>query len=214
MPDFRRPPEWDQRADRHTQLTDPVLTVRQLGRFEYAARKALTRIDNALVFVNGKGAHDAFLPPHRPSRAELATGRYTAVYEVDTGIHQLAMELALPSDDDAFEFAAAADLTWQVKDPAAFVTSGERDVPALLARRLRQLARPVTRHPPSTDPARGTGPPGSAGRRRRTRGGRRRTAGDLRRCACGSTTRPSPTTRNCARCATPRSSWPPPTPCG
>ncbi|WP_406477388.1 PE-PGRS family protein [Streptomyces platensis] len=148
MPDFRRPPEWDQQADRHTQLTDPVLTVRQLGRFEYAARKALTRIDNALVFVNGKGAHDAFLPPHRPSRAELATGRYTAVYEVDTGIHQLAMELALPSDDDAFEFAAAADLTWQVKDPAAFVTSGERDVPALLARRLRQLARPVTRHHP------------------------------------------------------------------
>ncbi|MEU5209728.1 PE-PGRS family protein [Streptomyces sp. NPDC020742] len=154
MPDFRRPPEWDQQADRHTQLTDPVLTVRQLGRFEYAARRALTRIDNALVFVNGKGGHDTFLPPHRPSRAEIATGRYTAVYEVDTGIHQLQLELALPSDNDAFEFAATADITWQVADPAAYVTSGERDVPALLSRRLRQRVRPVTRrHPVESSPA-------------------------------------------------------------
>ncbi|MGP8301022.1 PE-PGRS family protein [Streptomyces inhibens] len=154
MPDFRRPPEWDQQADRHTQLIDPVLTVRQLGRFEYAARRSLTRIDNALVFVNGKGGHDTFLPPRRPSRAEIATGRYTAVYEVDTGLHQLLMELALPSDNDAFEFAAAADITWQVADPAAFVTSGERDIPALLARRLRQLVRPVTRrHPVENSPA-------------------------------------------------------------
>ncbi|MEV0368555.1 PE-PGRS family protein [Streptomyces sp. NPDC050636] len=154
MPDFRRPPEWDQQADRHTQLTDPVLTVRQLGRFEYAARKTLTRIDNALVFVNGKGGHDTFMPPRRPSRAELAAGRYTAVYEVDTGIHQLQMELALPSDDDAFEFGAAADITWQVEDPAGFVTSRERDVPAFLARRIRQRLRPVTRrHPIENSPA-------------------------------------------------------------
>lgn len=145
MPDFRRLPEWDQQAHRHTQLADPVLTVRQLGRFEYATRRDLTRVDNALVFVNGKGGHDTFMPPRRPSRAEIAAGRYKAVYEVDTGIHQLQVELTLPSDNDAFEFDATADITWQVTAPAAFVTSGERDVPALLARRLRHLIRPVAR---------------------------------------------------------------------
>ncbi|MFJ5798910.1 PE-PGRS family protein [Streptomyces decoyicus] len=153
MPDFRREPEWDQQADRHTWLTDPVLTVRQLSRFGYTARKAPTRIDNALVFVKGKGGYDTFMPPRRPSRAEVATGRYTAVYEVDTGIHQLSQELGLPSDNDAFEFGASAAITWQVVAPARFVTSGERDVPTLLTRRLRQLVRPVTRrHPIENSP--------------------------------------------------------------
>ncbi|TXC94542.1 PE-PGRS family protein [Streptomyces sp. ISID311] len=153
MTDFRREPEWDQQADRHTWLTDPVLTVRQLSRFGYTARKTATRIDNALVFVKSKGGYDTYLPPRRPSRGEIAAGRYTAVYEVDTGIHQLSLELALPSDNDAFEFAASAAVTWQVADPAAFVASGERDVPSLLTRRLRQLVRPVTRrHPVENSP--------------------------------------------------------------
>ncbi|GAA3110731.1 hypothetical protein ACFQ0X_18825 [Streptomyces rectiviolaceus] len=145
MPDFqRRPPEWQQSADRHTSLVDPVLTVRQLSRFEFS-RKTLTRIDHALVFTSPKGAYDAFLPPLRPSRSEVAARRYTAVYEVDMGVHPFRAELALPSDNDAFEFGAEADMTWQVADPACFVAGGHRDVPALLSSELQQAARPVTR---------------------------------------------------------------------
>lgn len=53
MPDHHRPPEWQQNADRHTELRDPVLTVRQISRFEFN-RKALTRIDHALVFTDRK----------------------------------------------------------------------------------------------------------------------------------------------------------------
>ncbi|MER6736440.1 PE-PGRS family protein [Streptomyces puniciscabiei] len=145
MADFRRPPEWSQHADRHTALIDPVLTVRPISRFDYTARRQVGAIDHALVFVTASGSYDVYLPPHRPSRTEAATRRYTSVYEVDMGSHPVQLELELPSDDDAFAFGVTADLTWRVADPKAFVASGERDVPTRLTRELQQVARPVTR---------------------------------------------------------------------
>ncbi|MGW5258212.1 hypothetical protein ACWERW_35695 [Streptomyces sp. NPDC004012] len=144
MPTFHRQPEWQQSADRHTQLVDPVLTVRQLSRFEFNLRQ-LVRIDHALVFSTPKGSYEAYLPPRRPTRAEVAANRYTAVYEVDMGVHPWTSELALPSDNDAFEFTAEVDISWQVLDPARFVASGHRDVPGLVLSELQQAARPVTR---------------------------------------------------------------------
>ncbi|MFF4275917.1 hypothetical protein [Streptomyces sp. NPDC001536] len=143
MPTFRQP-EWQQNADRHTELIDPVLTVRQLSRFEFNL-KSYVRIDHALVFATAKGGYEAYLPPRRPTRGEIATNRYTAVYEVDMGVHPHTAELPLPSDNDAFEFTAQVDLSWQVLDPARFVSSGHRDVPGLLLGELQQAARPVTR---------------------------------------------------------------------
>ncbi|WP_335978269.1 PE-PGRS family protein [Streptomyces sp. CA2R106] len=143
MADFSRPPDWDQGADRHSDVPDPVLRVRQLARFEY--RKLYTRIDDALVFTTSKGGYDVFMPPRRPGRSEMATKRYSAVYEVDIGVHRCATSLRLPSDNDAFHFTAEAELSWQVVRPDLFVASGERDVPALLTRRVEELARPHTR---------------------------------------------------------------------
>ncbi|MFJ8358718.1 PE-PGRS family protein [Streptomyces sp. NPDC093984] len=154
MADFRRPPEWTQNADRHTALIDPVLTVRPISRFDYTARRQVGAIDHALVFVTASGSYDVYMPPHRPSRTEAATRRYTSVYEVDMGSHPVQLELELPSDDDAFSFGATADLTWRVADPVAFVASGERDVPTRLTRELQQVARPVTRrHPIEESPS-------------------------------------------------------------
>ncbi|GGX66405.1 PE-PGRS family protein [Streptomyces anandii] len=145
MADFRRPPEWQQDADRHSTLIDPVLTVRPISRFDYVARRQVGAIDHALVFVTASGSYDVFMPPQRPTRAEAATRRYTSVYEVDMGSHPVQLKLRLPSDDDAFSFGAIADLTWRVADPVAYVASGERDVPTRLSRELQQLARPITR---------------------------------------------------------------------
>lgn len=144
MPAFNRPPEWQRQADRRTELVDPVLTVRQLRRFDLSL-KSLVRIDRALVFVTPKGNYDTFLPPRQPTRAEIAGKRYTTVYEVDMGRHLFSAELALPSDNDAFEFTAAVDLSWMVTDPARFVSSGHRHVPALVLGELQQVARSVTR---------------------------------------------------------------------
>jgi hypothetical protein len=143
MPTFRQP-EWQQPADRHTQIVDPVLTVRQLSRFEFNL-KSYVRIDHALVFATGKGGYVAYLPPQRPTRGDIAANRYTAVYEVDMGVHPHTCDLTLPSDNDAFEFTAVVDLSWQVLDPVRFVASGHRDVPGLLLGELQQAARPVTR---------------------------------------------------------------------
>lgn len=145
MAEFRRPPEWQQQADRHTMLIDPVLTVRPISRFDYTARRPVSAIDHALVFATVGGAYDAYMPPHRPSRTDAATRRYTSVYEVDMGSHPVQLELELPSDDDAFSFSATADLTWRVSDPIAYVAGGERDVPTRLTRELHQFARPVSR---------------------------------------------------------------------
>ncbi|MFF7886113.1 PE-PGRS family protein [Streptomyces sp. NPDC020794] len=145
MAEFRRPPEWQQQADRHTMLIDPVLTVRPISRFDYTARRPVSTIDHALVFATVGGAYDAYMPPHRPSRTDAATRRYTSVYEVDMGSHPVQLELELPSDDDAFSFSATADLTWRVSDPIAYVAGGERDVPTRLTREIHQFARPVSR---------------------------------------------------------------------
>ncbi|MGW0190339.1 hypothetical protein ACWDV7_31995 [Streptomyces sp. NPDC003362] len=144
MPTFHRQPEWQQPADRHTRLIDPVLTVRQLSRFELSL-KHVVRIDHALVFSTPKGGYEAYPPPQRPSRSEIMAHRYTAVYEVDMGVHPFTDTLTLPSDNDAFEFTAEVDVSWQVLDPARFVGSGIRDVPGLLLGELQQTARPVTR---------------------------------------------------------------------
>ncbi|MER7149405.1 PE-PGRS family protein [Streptomyces lydicus] len=143
MADLRREPDWDQGADRHSELIDPVLTVRQLSRFDH--RRGYSRIDNALVFTTDKGEFEVYLPPRRPTRSLFAATRYTAVYEVDMGVHACTVSLLLPSDNDAFDFAAEVDLTWQVSRPQRFVAGGERDVPALLRRRLEQLMYPVSR---------------------------------------------------------------------
>ncbi|MFF3376258.1 hypothetical protein ACFYXF_25315 [Streptomyces sp. NPDC002680] len=152
MPAFHRPPEWQQSADRHTQLIDPVLTVRQLSRFELSL-KSTVRIDHALVFSTAKGGYEAYLPPRRPTRSEIAARHYTAVYEVDMGVHPFSGTLTLPSDNDAFEFSAEVDVSWQVVDPARFVGSGHRDVPGLLIGELQRAARPVSRRFPIAESA-------------------------------------------------------------
>ncbi|MBT3149935.1 hypothetical protein HTV45_03245 [Streptomyces sp. CHD11] len=144
MPSFRRPYEWQQSGDRHTRLIDPVLTVRQLSRFELSI-KHVVRIDHALVFSTPKGGYEAYPPPTRPNRSEIAARRYTAVYEVDMGVHPFTDAFTLPSDNDALEFTAEVDVSWQVLDPGRFVASGIRDVPTMLIGELQQAARPVTR---------------------------------------------------------------------
>ncbi|MGW1639865.1 hypothetical protein [Streptomyces lavendulae] len=135
--------DFDQHAHRNTELTDAVVTVQQLGRFGLS-RRARTRIDHALVYVSAQGTYEPFMPPERPG----TTRRFTAVYEVDTGVHPLRAEFALPSDNDAHEFEVAVELTWQVVDPARYVRSGCRDVPRLLSAELERAARPVARRFP------------------------------------------------------------------
>ncbi|WP_055535444.1 hypothetical protein, partial [Streptomyces graminilatus] len=156
MAAFHRPPEWQQSADRHTQLIDPVLTVRQLSRFELSL-KSTVRIDHALVFATAKGGYEAYLPPRRPTRSEIAARHFTAVYEIDMGVHPFSGTLTLPSDNDAFEFSAEIDMSWQVIDPARFVGSGHRDVPGLLIGELQRAARPVSRRFPIADSAKAEG---------------------------------------------------------
>ncbi|MET9603887.1 hypothetical protein ABZZ17_02335 [Streptomyces sp. NPDC006512] len=136
-----RSADWDQQADRHTRLADPVVTVRQIGGLGLPGRTP-TRIDHSLVYTTQRGGFEVFLPPNRPRRLRR---RYTAVYEVDMGIHPVRTTMALPSANDAHEFEVGVEFDWQVSDPAQFVRSGHRDVPRLLLGELEQLARPVTR---------------------------------------------------------------------
>ncbi|OKJ78334.1 hypothetical protein [Streptomyces sp. CB02460] len=150
MNPFHGPPEWEQPAGRHTALIDPVLTVRQISRFGFVPRR-LTRIDHALVFATPSGRYTTALPPIRPTRAEIISRRYTAVYEVDMGVHPVHAKLSLPSSNDALQFESAVELSWQVGDPAAFVASRHRDVPRLLLGELEQAARAVARRFPITN---------------------------------------------------------------
>ncbi|MBF6044445.1 PE-PGRS family protein [Streptomyces sp. NRRL B-1677] len=135
-------PQWQQDVNRHSQLVDPVVTIQELSRFKPLRT---TRIDYALVFTTAQGGLDAYLPPHRPSRAEVATRRWTTVYEVDMGLHDAGAVLALPSSNDAFLFEVTLTCSWQVLDPAAFVAGGERNVPAMVQRLVDDAVQPVLR---------------------------------------------------------------------
>ncbi|MFF2185692.1 hypothetical protein [Streptomyces sp. NPDC058155] len=145
MTEFSVPPEHPPPAVRPTGLKDPVRTVRQLSRFEYARRKPQTLVDHALVLVTARGAYDVFKPPRRPSRSDIAGRRHIALYEVDVALHHISLALPLPSAVDAFQFEAVADLTWQVQDPASVIACGVRDVPALLGPRVSQILRQASR---------------------------------------------------------------------
>ncbi|MFF0744550.1 hypothetical protein ACFYVL_29525 [Streptomyces sp. NPDC004111] len=131
-------------ADRQDRLNDAVLSVRSLGRYEYAARRLPAGADHALVLTTTANLYRAYLPPRRPSRSDIASGRFTAMYEVDTGVQRFGRRLELPSDDRSFAFDARADFEWQVRDPVAYVVSGERNVPDLLVGALRRAVHPVT----------------------------------------------------------------------
>ncbi|TDU06044.1 hypothetical protein EDD99_4590 [Streptomyces sp. 846.5] len=145
MPDFRQIPEWNQSARRNSEIVDPVAVVRQVSRLDHLARRPTANADRALVFSDGSGKLDAYLPPHRPGRAELTARGYRAVYEVDMGIHHLELVHSLPSQGDAFCFQAEVDVTWQVIAPATVVSSGIRDVPALISPRIQSLMRAASR---------------------------------------------------------------------
>ncbi|MFJ8214431.1 hypothetical protein [Streptomyces sp. NPDC096033] len=140
--------DWLQAADRHTELIDPVISVRQLARWDLR-RKRHTRFDHCLVYATHGGEYVEFKPPRRPR----ATARYSAVYEVDLGVHLDRSELTLPSSNDALEFQAEVEFRWQVADPVVFVRSGERNVPRMLRGELEQRARGLVRLHPVTDSA-------------------------------------------------------------
>ncbi|RBM06912.1 hypothetical protein [Streptomyces sp. PT12] len=148
MTSHRQEPEWQQDVDRHSHLVDPVITVRQLSRFEFTGRRLPGRIDHALVFATARGEYVTSLPPHRPGRIRRPGPAYTALYEVDLGVHPHRCAWGLPSLGNVFEFAAVADLAWQVVDPARVVASGLRDVPREITPRLEQRARDISRRFP------------------------------------------------------------------
>ncbi|MFE2469110.1 hypothetical protein [Streptomyces mirabilis] len=119
-----------------------------MSRFDYTRQAPLGSIDNALVFATANGTYDVYMPPHRPSRTQAATRRYTSAYELDIGIHLIRESISLPSADDAFHFDGSVEIAWQVIDPVRYVSSGERDVPQRLLSELEIVARPITRRIP------------------------------------------------------------------
>ncbi|MEV7501578.1 SAV_2336 N-terminal domain-related protein [Streptomyces sp. NPDC093018] len=85
------------------------------------------------------------LDPIRPYSGRAP--RAETYYLVDLTTQQARRELSLPSAGKA-EFTAAAELSWQVTDPVAFVRSGAAEVSAPLSAHLREEAARITaRHP-------------------------------------------------------------------
>ncbi|WP_037605737.1 hypothetical protein [Streptacidiphilus rugosus] len=146
MPEFRS--SSDRSAARFTELTDPVLTVRQLGTFDSFARKQPGRVDSALVYATGSGKCAVFLPPSRPGRSDLTGRGYRSLYEIDMGIHHFTLSERLPCEEDAGGFLATIDVDWRVSAPERVVTSGLRDVRALVTPRIQRRLRRITRRFP------------------------------------------------------------------
>ncbi|MEU9129229.1 hypothetical protein AB0D08_14180 [Kitasatospora sp. NPDC048540] len=145
MPDTYESAEWPPRAG----LTDPVLTVRRLGRLGALTGRVAARADCALVLSTAKGGYEVFLPPRRPGRGELAGRGYQAAFEVDLRIHHLQLTAYLPGLDDIGGFETEVDVDWRVSAADRVVRSGIRDVPALLIPRIQQRMRAVARSFPT-----------------------------------------------------------------
>jgi hypothetical protein len=154
MAGYRYSPQWDQHARRNTDIVDPVLVVRPLSRFEFTGRRPVNQVDHALVFTSTRGTFAVYIPPQRPPRSELSSGRYVSVHEVDMGIHHFQRPFQLPSDNDAFTFRGELDVSWRVMAPDLVVASQLRDVPAHVVPRLEERMRVTTRRFSIEDSAR------------------------------------------------------------
>ncbi|MFD5317906.1 PE-PGRS family protein [Streptomyces sp. NPDC127098] len=145
MAGYRYSPQWDQHANRDSDIVDPVLVVRPLSRWEFTTRQPVNQVDSALVFTSARGGYAVYVPPHRPSRGELSSGRFVSVHEVDLGIHHFQRLFPLPSNNDAFSFRAELDVSWRVVAADLVVASQVRDVPAHVTPRLEERLRVVSR---------------------------------------------------------------------
>ncbi|RZU25058.1 HAD family hydrolase [Streptomyces sp. BK239] len=83
------------------------------------------------------------LDPARPHG--IRPPRLTTYYEVDLTPQHAVHRLSLPSSSKG-DFAATAELTWQVSDPVAFVRAEVTRVPERLLAHLTEAASRVTRH--------------------------------------------------------------------
>ncbi|MFJ9741224.1 SAV_2336 N-terminal domain-related protein [Streptomyces sp. NPDC101166] len=83
------------------------------------------------------------LDPARPHG--VRPPRLTTYYEVDLTPQHAVHRLSLPSSSKG-DFAATAELTWQVADPVAFVRAEVTRVPERLLAHLAEAASRVTRH--------------------------------------------------------------------
>ncbi|MFF8771507.1 hypothetical protein [Kitasatospora sp. NPDC015120] len=150
MPESPRP---DPRAGHGASLTDPVLTVRPLGRSTGLVRKPTVRADSALVLASASGEHQVFLPPQRPGMTHLIGRGHQSAYEVDLGLHHLRIDERLPGQDDVGAFEASVAVEWRVVAADLVVAGRIRDVPALIVPRIRQRMRAVTRALPTDQSA-------------------------------------------------------------
>nr|BEK66615.1 hypothetical protein KPHV_38420 [Kitasatospora purpeofusca] len=124
---------------------DPVQAVRTLQRFEFIRNRPPVSADRALVFITASGQTLSYLPNQQPTRGELVSKNFRALYEVETAYRHLTLEHRLPSKGDAFFFHAETDVTWRVLRPALVVERGIRDVRTLLEPKLLALMRQQTR---------------------------------------------------------------------
>lgn len=130
-------------SDEH--LTNPILTQRDLRRFEFVLNRPALRPGGAIVLIGSSGITATYSAESPPTRGELVIRSFQKAYEVDTGYHHLTYEHELPSDGDAFRFNAVLDVDWRVVDPAVVVLRGVRDVRRLLEPRLLAIMRAETR---------------------------------------------------------------------
>ncbi|WP_328482108.1 SAV_2336 family protein [Streptomyces sp. NBC_00377] len=126
----------DDREDVRDLVRGPFLTrdLRLLG-IPAPGRTAIvhTRPDCPLTLLDPVLPYDG-----RPPR----TATY---YEVDLTPRHTADRISLPSSGKGV-FTAAAELTWRVHDPVAFVRAQATGVPGRLLAHLREAASLVTRH--------------------------------------------------------------------
>ncbi|KAA2254864.1 hypothetical protein F0L68_29210 [Solihabitans fulvus] len=124
---------------------NPILTERQVRRFEFLRQKPMVRARVALVFATLRSGHVVFRPDNPPTMGELLWKGIRAAYEVDMGMHQIRIDGDLPSAGDAFPFHAEIDVQWRVDDPSKIVKDGISDVREALAPVLFQRLRTITR---------------------------------------------------------------------
>ncbi|MET8541090.1 hypothetical protein ABZW03_10595 [Kitasatospora sp. NPDC004799] len=132
-------------ASRTSADHDPIHATRPLQRFEFIRNRPPVSADRALVFITAAGQTLSYLPNQQPTRGELVSKNFRALYEVETAYRHLTLQHRLPSRGDAFFFHAETDVTWRVLRPAVVVERGIRDVRILLEPRLLAVMRQETR---------------------------------------------------------------------
>ncbi|WP_448337227.1 SPFH domain-containing protein [Chloroflexus aurantiacus] len=124
---------------------NPILGREEFPKFNLFARRPVIDPGIAIVLFKDNGEMFTVMQGERLTAGDIAWGRYRGFYKVDIALHSFRFQDDLPCDQDAFNFKAEVQVTYQVKDPQEIVKNQITDIRSVIEPEIVQKMRRISR---------------------------------------------------------------------